>query len=129
MTLDQTRAQAAFAHVSRVHELPEKERNAYGATALKLPALVRAAGLCQALHFVHSRGGKGTDLLLDHLGAQLNRMDARIQDSKSLCERVREAPLVLYLQLTREAVATLGWYARLVQSELNIERTQEDSGE
>ena len=135
MTLEQTRARTAYKHVRRVAEKGPKYRDDYGGMALKLPALVRTAGLCQALHFVLSRNKRtqeqprekeqrAHDQLLDDLGEQLKRVDPAITNGETLCKRAREAELLLYLQLTREAVATLQWYARLARSELNLDPAQ-----
>ena len=127
MTLDQQRAAQAYRHVEKIateHPKESKERKQYASMAQKLPVLIRSAGLCQALHFLKSRGkdpersvlGK----LLNHLAVQLQRTDASIRDGASLCDKVREAELPRYLWLTREALATAEWYARLSQSELEI---------
>lgn len=123
MTLEQQRAALAFQHVSEVPRDDEKVRDLYGSMAQKLPVLIRTAGLCQALHFVRSRNNKpilGT--LLDHLAAQLQRVDASITDGSKLCERVRTVDLTQYLWLTREALASAEWYSRLSQSELGVDR-------
>ena len=124
MNLDQTRAVLAYTHIQAI-AADESRRAKYGIMALKLPILVRTAGLCQALHFVQSRGTP-PHTLLGHLAEQLRRVDARIIDADTLCRQVREANMQLYLHLTREATATLQWYARLAQSVLKVERTSED---
>lgn len=97
--------------------------------ALKLPILVRTAGLCQALHFVKSRGTCPHNTLLGHLAEQLRHVNPRITNADSLCKQVREAEMQPYLHLTREATATLQWYARLAQSVLKIERTSEEDSD
>ena len=125
MNLDQTRAVLAYTHIQSI-AADEFWRAKYGIMALKLPILVRTAGLCQALHFVQSRGTPPHDALLGHLAEQLKRVDARIDDADTLCRQVREAKMQLYLHLTREATATLQWYARLAQSVLKVERTSEE---
>lgn len=58
MNLDQQRAILAYQHIEPLvqHEALAKK---YGTMALKLPILVRTAGLCQALHFVRSRKDDG----------------------------------------------------------------------
>lgn len=122
MNLDQTRAVLAYQHVEPLRA-QAAEAKKYGAMALKLPILVRTAGLCQALHFVASRPEPTCTRLLDHLARQLHRVDDRITNAATLCERVRKADLQRYLHLTREATATLQWYARLAQSILKIDRT------
>lgn len=128
MNLDQERAVLAYQHIEPL--LADKAlAKKYGAMALKLPILVRTAGLCQALHFVESRKDGACDQLLGDLAQQLKRVDRQITDALSLCKYVRQANLQQYLHLTREATATLQWYARLAQSVLNIVRTVDLDGE
>lgn len=117
MTRDQQRATMAFIHVKALVE-PEHAR--YGALALKLPILVRTAGLCQALHFVHSRNDAAAHRLLEHLAAQLRAIDPAIDGMPGLCEQVRTAAMQPYLHLTREATAVLQWYARFARSILKV---------
>ena len=118
MTLEQKRASLAYEHVQTVTE--KKERELYGAMAQKLPALIRSAGLCQALHFVKSRKKPALDKLLEHLGVQLSRVDSRITAMESLCTHAREADLAKYVWLTRETLASVSWYGRLARSEWNV---------
>lgn len=125
MTLEQTRAALAYGHVQEIQAIAEAEQTRYGAMAHKLPALLRSAGLCQALHFVSSRQKPTYDRLLGHLAAQLRRVDPEIGDASSLCDRVRSAELPTYLWLSREALACTSWYSRLAQSVLRVERDAE----
>ena len=118
MTLEQDRASKAYEHVKLVTE--KKDQKIYGGMAQKLPALIRASGLCQALHFVKSRGKEPLDLLLDHLGKQLARVDSEINDMNSLCDKARTAHLADYVWLTREALASVSWYGRLARSEWGV---------
>ncbi len=136
MTLDQQRAALAFRHLQELGTTfpPESlPRKSYGSFACKLPALLRTAGLCQALHFLASRNQAMANLLLDHLAEQLRRIDtgtpvpgqgAAARDG--LCQQAREAELASYLWLSREAVAVATWYARLAKSELGYEPGAED---
>lgn len=118
MTLEQKRAALAFEHLGEVTE--RKEQKVYGAMAQKLPALIRSAGLCQALHFVKSRGKAPLNTLLGHLGQQLQRVEPGITDMDSLCTLVRRADISHYVWLTRETLATVSWYGRLARSEWGI---------
>lgn len=122
MNLDQQRAVLAYQHIEPLVAQKAFARK-YGAMALKLPILIRTAGLCQALHFVQSRNDTSYTQFLDHLAEQLTRVDEKIRDATSLCDQVRKAELTHYLHLTREATATLQWYARLAQSVLKVDRT------
>jgi len=127
MTLEQQRAAAAHAHVLEIagkYGKESEERKQYASMAQKLPVLIRSAGLCQALHFLKSRTKDGErsvlGTLLDHLAAQLRRTDPSLGHGGDLCDAVRQADLPFYLWLTREALATAEWYARLSQSELGV---------
>jgi len=118
MTLEQERAAMAYDHIKLI--TGEKEKKIYGGMAQKLPALIRSSGLCQALHFVKSRDKTPLNLLLEHLGAQLERVDSEIQGMESLCARVRKADVAEYVWLTRETLASVSWYGRLARSEWGI---------
>lgn len=122
MTLEQQRAALAYQHVQAVPHDDAKARDLYGSMAQKLPVLIRTAGLCQAVHFVRSRNKPILGRLLDHMAEQLTRVDQAITDGESLCKQVRSAALSHYLWLTREALASAEWYARLSQSELGVAR-------
>lgn len=118
MTLEQKRASVAYDHIRTVTD--ESEQKLYGPMAQKLPALIRSAGLCQALHFVKSRKKPALDKLLEHLGAQLSRVDSGISNMESLCTHARKADLAKYVWLTRETLASVSWYGRLARSEWNV---------
>lgn len=118
MTLEQKRAAKAYEHVQQVTD--REHQKLYGGMAQKLPALIRSAGLCQALHFVKSRGKDALNTLLDHLGEQLSRVDSTIRDRETLCTKAREANLPDYVWLTRETLATVSWYGRLARSEWGV---------
>ncbi|HEX3555845.1 MAG TPA: type III-B CRISPR module-associated protein Cmr5 [Thermoanaerobaculia bacterium] len=118
MTLEQQRAALAFQHVQEVTD--KADQRVYGSMAQKLPALIRTAGLCQALHFVKSRGKDPLKTFLWHLSQQLHRVDPDIADMESLCTQARTAGLAHYVWLTRETLASVTWYARLSRSEWGI---------
>ncbi|HEX6898602.1 MAG TPA: type III-B CRISPR module-associated protein Cmr5 [Thermoanaerobaculia bacterium] len=126
MTLEQQRAAMAYKDVEEVKD--QKERELYGSMAQKLPALIRSAGLCQALHFVKSRKKDPLNKLLDHIAGQLKRVDPEIRDVDSLCGKARKADLAHYVWLTREALATISWYGRLARSEWGVDPTSGDQG-
>ncbi|WP_437834966.1 type III-B CRISPR module-associated protein Cmr5 [Sorangium sp. So ce1153] len=125
-SLDQQRALLAHEHVTAVKGWPDEKRKKYGGMVHRLPALVRSAGLSQALHFVSSRKTDVQRPLLDHIASQLRRVDADIKSGEALLRAVRHAPLPMYLVLTREALACVDWYRRLVQGELGIEPGEQD---
>lgn len=124
-TLDQDRAALAFKHVSELAGEGKKEdADKYASIVHKLPSLLASAGLCQAIHFVESRSDDKRahqKKLVDHLAAQLHRVDRTIISSEDLLKRVRGADLALYLRLTDEAIACAAWYRRMVQAVLKRE--------
>lgn len=125
-SLDQERARLAHEDVSKLAGQPGKAK--YATMVHKLPALLHAAGLCQALHFVASRDDKDQQKLLDHLALQMTRVDGTIRDRDSLLDAVRKAELPMYLRLTHEAHACASWYRRMVQGVLKVEMGEEDDG-
>lgn len=133
MMLEQTRAAMAYDHVAnlRFKKNHEEQKKRYGIMALKLTALIRSAGLCQALHFIKSRNKEPYNELLKHVALQLKRRNGNINNKDSLCDEVRKANVQQYLLLTREALAVANWYGRLAQSELNVKLTDDarDEGE
>jgi CRISPR type III-B/RAMP module-associated protein Cmr5 len=125
-TLDQLRAAMAFEHVNElVGEANKVTATKYASMAHKLPALLASAGLCQALHFVGTRGDDQRKLI-DHLATQLKRTDPTITSAEKLLARARDADLALYLRLTEEAIACAAWYRRMVQAVLKMEATGAD---
>lgn len=129
-TRDQERAQLAWEHVQQIaKDYPgekDPKRRRYGATVHGLPALIRNAGLSQALHFVQSRNKSETGRVLEHLAIQLRRADTGIKDANGLLRAVREADLGRYLRFTQEALACVNWYKRFVQGELKVDPSDQD---
>lgn len=122
MTRDQTRASAAFAHVTSVSDPVRKE---YASLCMKAPVLLKTAGLIQFLEFVARDNDASNELFLQHLALQLSRVDTSITSSDMLRTTARSALLPKYMHLTRELSATLLWYRRFAQSELGAEPTDE----
>lgn len=123
MTSEQRRALMALEHVATV--VAAEDRKQYASMAHKLPALVRSAGLCQALHFVRTRKKPALERFLDHIALQAGRVVPGIADGEALCVRARTAELGTYLVLTREVLASATWYSRLAESEWGIKRDAE----
>jgi CRISPR-associated protein Cmr5 len=121
-TRDQKLAAKIFKQVQ--DEVENKDfAKSYGATAHKLPVLVRAAGLAQALAFVDARGKKPQHLLLDHLAKTVCGANAKRDE---LLKRSREDELEKYLHLTQQVMDALLWYKRFAQSVLKVEPGTED---
>lgn len=122
-TRDQRLAKSSFTRVSA--RKATKDAAKYGSMALKLPALVRSAGLAQALAFADA---KGHEALLDDLAASvLNDLPGKeSQVSRAdLLTRSREVQLTEYIRLTRDVLAALQWYRRFAKSVLGAEDTTE----
>lgn len=123
-TLDQKRAALAWEHGDAVKQYEPARQKKYASIVYSLPMLVRSAGLSQALHFVQARGDNTQREILEHLAAQLHRVDARITNANTLLKCVREAPLGAYLQFAQETLACANWYKRYVQGVLNIKQSE-----
>ncbi|MCS6869151.1 type III-B CRISPR module-associated protein Cmr5 [Thermus sp.] len=108
-TRSQNWAQAAYERVRARKDWEKREE--YQDMALKLPVLVRQAGLSQALAFVHSRGKEGHRAVGDDLAAVLG-----YGNLEALAEAARRAELLRYLRLTREVLQVAEWFKRFAQA-------------
>ncbi len=88
----------------------------YGAMCHKLPLLIHAAGLAQALAFVESRVPKEKvyETFLDNLGHTIG-------EHEKLAKMAREAELNDYMRLTTQIMEALVWYKRFAQSILGVD--------
>jgi CRISPR type III-B/RAMP module-associated protein Cmr5 len=129
-TLDQKRAKLAFEHITAVNGWNKADQKKYASIVYAMPALLRSAGLSQALHFVLSRrknkDSDGPERFLEHLAAQLARIDGDIKNGDVLLDKVRHADLSGYLRLTQETLSCVNWYRRFVQGVLGIEAGDTD---
>ncbi|OQX65126.1 MAG: type III-B CRISPR module-associated protein Cmr5 [Anaerolinea sp. 4484_236] len=117
-TLQQKFATAVHEKVDAYKD--EDDSKKYGVMALKLPVLVRTAGLVQALAFVESRGKQPFDDLLRDLAQVVINENA---DAALLLSRSRTDDLQGYIHLTRRTLTALDWFKRFAQSILNVEST------
>lgn len=116
----QTREQLYATEVYRLvsSEVTSEDKQKYGSMAHKLPALIRSAGLAQALAFADTR----TDAekkLLRHLEGVLRTAGALAPEGELLAHS-REAELDEYMLLTEHALAALLWFKRYAQSVLDV---------
>lgn len=118
-TLEQELAATIYEQVSRL-QTDEERAKEYGGMAHKLPVLIRQAGLVQALAYVAARGKPGAKQLLEDLAAALGQ-----ESADNLLRVSRNANLLEYMRLTREATVALTWYKRFAQSVLGVEPTEE----
>lgn len=124
MTREQERASYVLERVQK-YEKDEKFRKDYGSMALRFPALLRSAGLVQALAFGASRNNKAHKQFVYDFVAVLGKLEGEHlegeQAFKEYFGRVREAELPEYLRMTREALAVADWFKRFAQSVLKVE--------
>ncbi len=124
-TRSQLYAVKVFEQIERdVKDAPADERTKYGSLALKLPALIRTAGLAQALAFAEARGEAAGKRLLDHIAAVVGENGGRCE----LLKRVREVELAEYMDLTRRILGALTWYGRFARTILGVELGADEEG-
>ena len=109
-TREQQRALLAYRLVESV---PQLDWDKYRTATLKAQALVRNAGLCQALHFLQNKDDGGRRLVTD-LHGHLTEAGAVTKDD--FLTQVRIAQLHKYLAATRETLQCLVWQCRMVES-------------
>jgi len=123
MTREQKRANLAYGAVKQL-EGKDKAKD-YGSMALRFPALLRSAGLVQALAFVEARGKDAHRVFVRDFAAVLLELeDGRKPNGEAfnkLFDRARQASLPQYMRLTREALAVSDWFKRFAQSILDAE--------
>ena len=117
-TLQQRYANGVYRRIQDVKKsYPDEKQKEYGALALKLPVLVRQAGLVQALTFVAARQRDAHKRrILDDLAQVLD-----VNSGDDLLKQAREAPLPEYMFLTHRVLWALEWFKRFAQSELKVE--------
>jgi CRISPR-associated protein Cmr5 len=103
----------AKAALDTVKALKDKDgETKFRSHALRLPTLIKQAGLAQALAFTQSRDEQGKGLVAA-LATALGRTN--------LLDRSIAAELPEYMALSREAIAAAVWFRRFAQSELKGE--------
>lgn len=134
LTTDQKFAATSFAQIEAdvLGHRDVSYQKKYGSMAHKLPALIRTAGLAQALQFIETRA-KTDDApekkLLTHLAQALGFKDGDGMTAKErLLEKSRIEHLGGYMRLTQQSLAALLWYKRFAQSVLNVEAGEDDDG-
>jgi len=119
-TLQQKYANTVYQRIQDVkntYKNDEQKQKAYGALALKLPVLIRQAGLIQALTFVAARQRDAhKQRILDDLAQVLG-----LGSGDVLLKRARTASLSEYMFLTQQVLWALEWFKRFAQSELKVE--------
>jgi len=124
LTREQLRAQIAYDAVKKLEG--EDAAKDYGSMALRFPALLRSAGLVQALAFVHSRGNEGHKRFIHDFAEALLKLGDKSYSHDTLFydtyfKEAQSAELPQYIRMTREALALADWFKRFAQSVLKAE--------
>ena len=128
MGTDRERADRAFQDVRKVADKDEAFQKKYATLVHKLPGLLCSAGLCQTLHFIHTRDEDAARRLLADLAPSLLAGRGQTQDADALLAQARTAGLQDYLQMSQEARLLASWYRRMVQGVLKIQDASEGEG-
>lgn len=101
----------------------DSARIKYGSMALKLPVLVKTAGLVQALAFVDMKSAseKSYTDLLEHLAKVVG-----VKNKADLLKQSRTDDLQGYIHLTRQTLTALDWFKRFSQSILKVKPTDSE---
>ncbi len=128
MTREQKRATLVYQKVKPYEQ--KEDRKDYGSMALRFPALLRSAGLVQAIAFVEARGNEAHKRFIHDFASVLGELDGANQSGQNAYDRffqqARTAELPEYLRMTREALAVADWFKRFAQSVLKVEPGEED---
>jgi len=112
-TKKQKRAQLAYNCVS---SLSTKNNEDYVQLAKKFPALVHTCGLAQAVAFVQAKEKDNRYTYITHLSKVMG-----LELSDDLGDRSRNAELVDYQHLSREAIESATWIKRYAEALLEKE--------
>jgi len=107
-TRQQVRAKAAYDCISSVdNAMNKKETDDYVQLAKKFPALVHNCGLAQAIAFVQAKAKDGDigETYIAHLSKTMG-------EKEDVANSSRNADLIKYQWLTREAIDSATWLKR-----------------
>lgn len=121
MYLTREQQRALMAH-KQAAQVPDQHWEKYRTATLKAQALIRNAGLCQALHFLQNKD-EGAKLLVADLQAHLK--EGRTLQGVDILSEVRSAELPTYLSATREALQCLTWQCRMVEAKAQDRKAKE----
>jgi len=126
-TLEQERAQQAWACVQEVTNKPQEFKKKYGSLARKVPMLVLTNGLGQTLAFLKAKGKNDPadehTVLFRHLSSWvLSQVTSSTTASNGdLLQWVLQNDSAAYRRATTEALAFLAWLKRFAEAELPTE--------
>jgi len=126
-TLEQERAQQAWACVQEVTNKPQEFKKKYGSLARKVPMLVLTNGLGQTLAFLKAKGKNDPadehTVLFRHLSNWVLSQVASSTPASNgdLLQWVLQNDSAAYRRATMEALAFLAWLKRFAEAELPTE--------
>jgi CRISPR-associated protein Cmr5 len=122
-TLDQERAAYAWDCIQRVLTLKPEEQREFGIQLKRLPTRIMAAGLGQALAFLHAK--KYAPALVENLDNWLARRRVPSGDEVSLLVRVIKGDADFQRYATAEVLAYLLWLTRFADAQELTKNAQE----
>jgi CRISPR-associated protein Cmr5 len=126
-TLEQERAQQAWACVQEVTNKAQEFKKKYGSLARKVPMLVLTNGLGQTLAFLKAKGKNDPadehTVLFRHLSSWVLSQVASSTPASNgdLLQWVLQNDSAAYRRATTEALAFLAWLKRFAEAELPTE--------
>ncbi len=112
-TRQQRMAERSYGRVSDRHTKKRSEFKEYASFAKSFPALLHAAGLCQAVAFAQAKGGTQSQVLEDVVAAAGL---AGIDKADDLRARSHKAGVVEYLRLSRATIQAATWIKRYAEA-------------
>jgi len=120
-TREQARAARAHELISRLKTESEPSAKSFGRQCLRMPALIHQCGLCQTLAFF----SKDFKSVVDGLAEVMSAPDLKKLSGADLARQAREASMVEYQWLTREALKSSQWLKRYAEAILKVKPTDE----
>lgn len=120
-TREQVRAARAHELISRLKTESEANAKSFGRQCLRMPALIHQCGLCQTLAFF----SKDFMKVVDGLAEVISAPDLKRLSGTELARLAREASMVEYQWLTREALRSSQWLKRYAEAILKVKPTDE----
>ncbi len=119
-TREQVRAARAHELITKIKAGTEAHAKEFGRQCLRLPALIHQCGLCQALAFLEAKKfGPVVHSLALVLSAPEQDLNKQL-DGSALAKQAREAGMVEYQWLSREALKSAQWLKRYTEAILNL---------
>ena len=118
---------SAGAHNKVMSAATQKFASKYRTLCMKMPSLIKQAGLVQAIVFVQAREGDSGKQFVNDLAAVANLGGNAncTENGEDLLERVQGADLPIYLAHTNDVSQVAVWFRRFAQIEL---KDEDDAG-